>query len=363
MRRTSAWKGRGESSGKRKIGLAIILGLLVASTVLLLAQYGNPRVDNFLNSLSTLASADAGRAAFNAAKFSEAERRLLENGLRDPKYAIHIERLVKTIKGRPPQLQLPVKAVAVLNEEQGQRIAGINLRLRTETQTLMAASAKVLSSAALQAVVGTLPKITSLSQQTIEPGQSLIISGTDFLPRGSVTFTFASSSFDAQVSEWTNDLIFAQLPAGIRGVMEMDGNVTVRKQGRMLRADAAIHFVPTWDHQVISSTLLTYASQPYDLATALALFFFTGATQWCAQFNIYFPDVPSYKLINAWSIHSLYYKSDFRAIELQNENTLSYIGSTTLPNRTSGQICHSISGPAMIYCLVTIKGPLGVPYK
>ena len=159
--------------------LGLMLGLTVQS------QMANPKVDNFLNGLSTLSSADAGRAAFNAAKFSEAERRLLENGLRDPKYAIHIERLVKTIKGRPPQLQFPVKAVSALNEEQGQRIAGINLRLRTETQTLMAASAKVLSSAALQAVVGTPPKITSLSQQTIEPGQSLIISGTDFLPRGS----------------------------------------------------------------------------------------------------------------------------------------------------------------------------------
>lgn len=54
-----------------------LLMLVLCLTLVLIpqSQTANPRIDNFLNSLSTLANADAARAAFNTAKFSEAERR------------------------------------------------------------------------------------------------------------------------------------------------------------------------------------------------------------------------------------------------------------------------------------------------
>jgi len=344
-----------------KAGLVMIV-ISFSAVLMLQSQGGSQRVDNFLNSLSRYANADMARSAFQDLRFTESERRLLEGGLRQPSYAPQVERLIKTIKGPAPKPQPPVKAVSVLNEEQARRIAGINQQLSTETQTLMAVSAKVLSSAALKAIVGTAPKITSLSQQTIEPGQALIIRGTDFLPQGSVSFTVGSSSFDAQVSEWTNDLIFAQFPAGVRGVAEMDGNVTVRKQNRILRADAPIHFVPIWEYQVLRSNALTYATQPWNLAAALALFFFTGQTEWCAQFNIYFPGLPSYNLLNTWAIHSLYYDSE-DLLGIQREGGVGFIGTTRLPSRTEGQMCHHINQAATIFCVVTIKGPLGVPYK
>lgn len=169
-----------------KAGLVMIV-ISFSAVLMLQSQGGSQRVDNFLNSLSRYANADMARSAFQDLRFTESERRLLEGGLRQPSYAPQVERLIKTIKGPAPKPQPPVKAVSVLNEEQARRIAGINQQLSTETQTLMAVSAKVLSSAALKTIVGTAPKITSLSQQTIEPGQALIIRGTDFLPQGSIS--------------------------------------------------------------------------------------------------------------------------------------------------------------------------------
>jgi hypothetical protein len=45
------------------------------------------------------------------------------------------------------------------------------------------------------------------------------------------------------------------------------------------------------------------------------------------------------------------------------EGGLGYIGATKLPSRTGGQMCHPINQPAKIFCVVTIKGPLGIPYN
>ena len=349
---------------KHRFSVALLMPALCLIVALMLqSQIVSPKVDNFLRSLSTFANADAGRAAFNMAKFSDSERRLLENGFRDPRYALQVERLVKTIKGPAPGPRPAVKGVLVLQQEQATKIQTVNTQLSAEAKRLVALSAQATASTALRAVTGTPPKITSLSQQTIEPGQSLIIRGTDLLPRGSVTFTFGSSSFEAQVSEWTNDLIFAQLPAGIRGVTEMDGNVTVRKQNRMLRADAPIHFTPIWKYEVLRSDQMTYAGPPFNMAVALATFFFTGATRWCSPYNISFPAVPFHELRNTWTIHSHYYESDIDAIDVQGESPTTFIGAKTLPRRTVGQICFTINWEPKVFCVVTIKGPLGVPYK
>jgi hypothetical protein len=310
-----------------------------------------------------LTSADAARAAFNAAKFSESERRLLENGFRDPKYSLQVERLVKTIKGPAPKPQPPVKAVSVLSEKQARRIAGINQRLSTETQTLMTVSANVLSSAALKAIIGTAPKITSLSQQTIEPGQALIIRGTDFLPQGSVSFTIGSSSFDAQVSEWTNDLIFAHFPAGVRGVAEMDGNVTVRKQNRILRADAPIHFFPWYEIEHTRSTAMRnqepYHAEVYFILCLLGQF----NVPFCSKYDIYFPDCPSYNFKNGAVIEQLYYESDVWLDWGDDESCDYYIGWDGLPKWTTGRLCEHGLEPGAIYCEVTIKYPRGLSWK
>lgn len=341
--------------------LASALGLMLV--LMLQSQMTNPKVDNFLNSLSRYANADMARSALLNLRFTESERRLLEGGLRQPAYAPQVDRLAKTIKGPVPKPWAPQKEIPVLTQEQATRISGVNLQLNAEAKRLVAVSAQATSSAAMRAVTGNPPKITSLSQQTIEPGESLIIRGTALLPRGSVSFTFGSSVVEGQVTEWTNDLIFVQLPASVTGIAETDGSVTVWKQNRALRADAPIHFIPIWAYQVLQSDQMTYAGRPYNLAVALATFFFTGATQWCSQYNISFPTVPFHELRNTWAIHSHYYESDIDAIDVQGESATTFIGATTLPGRTVGQICFTINWEPKVFCVVTIKGPRGVAYK
>jgi len=349
---------------KKRHSMVLLAAALGLTLVLMLqSQMTNPRVDNFLNSLSRYANADMARSALQNLRFTESERRLLEGGLRQPAYVPQVERLVKTVKGPAPKPQAAPKAVPVLQQEQATRISGVNLQLNAEAKRLVAVSAQATSSAAMRAVTGNPPKITSLSQQTIEPGESLIIRGTELLPRGSVSFTFGSSVVEGQVTEWTNDLIFVQLPASVTGIAETDGAVTVWKQNRALRADAPIHFVPIWAYQVLRSDQMTYAGQPYNLAVALAAFFFTGATRFCSQYNISFPTVPFHDLRNTWAIHSHHYESDIDAIDVLGESPTTLIGATTLPWRTVGQICFTINWEPKVYCVVTIKGPRGLAYK
>ena len=331
--------------------LGLMLGLTVQS------QMANPKVDNFLNGLSTLSSADAARAAFNAAKFSAAEERLLKNGLRDPKYSIQMERLAKAVKLPPEPSPPPVKEPQSLRLDQARKTAGINKRLTTEAQSLLAISSKV--SVNLQMIMGTAPKITSLSQTTIEPGQELIISGTDFLPQGSVTFSFGSSSFAGTVVYWNTDFILVTFPVSVQGIGETDGTVTVRKQNARLRADAAIHFVPIWNCIDYKSNPLEYSSNPYDPLVAYYDIVFWGRSDWCSSFTISYPSGTPARLINGYQVVSVHYESDC-FINRQYENTGSYIGSTTLPSSTAGVICHSNTWARKIYCIVRVKGPLGL---
>lgn len=336
----------------------LLTPVLCLSLVLLLqSQVTNPRVDNFLNSLSTLANADAARAAFNTAKFSEAELRLLQNGLRDPRYSAPIQRLIKTVKAPPKALPAAVNDLQSLATEQTRKIGGVNQRLRTEAQSLLAVSAK-LSSSAMRAIMGTAPKITSLSQATIEPGQQLIIRGTDLLPQGSVTFTFGSSSFNGAVVYWANDFILLTFPADVQGIGEMDGAVTVRKQNS-LRADAAIRFIPIWQYKTITSNQLTYADNPYDGVVAFYLWLVKGVRDWCSQYHI------SYSvgtvLYHGYTIFRLGYIDDQGNPWGGDQG--SYVGTTNLPIRTTEAICFYIFEEPELYCRITVKGPLGLNYE
>jgi hypothetical protein len=332
------------------------LAILSACVLMLRAQYGNPKVDGFLNGLSTFSSADAARAAFNTAKFSEAERHLLQNGLRDPKYFTPIQRLTKTIKRPLRAPQPPAKDLQSLGLVQTQRIAGYNQRLRTEAQSLMAVSSKV--SVNLQMIMGTVPKITSLSQTTIEPGQNLIIRGTDFLPQGSVTFTFGSSSFNGTVVYWNTDFILVTFPADIQGIPEADGTVTVKKQNSRLRADAAIRFVPIWQYKTITSNQLNYSDNPYDGVVAFYLWLVKGETDWCSQFDISY--AVSTTLYHGYSIYRLNYIDQSQVS--YGGDPGNYVGSVNLPIRTTRSICFYIFDEPNLFCVITVKGPLGLDY-
>ena len=263
----------------------------------------------------------------------------------------------------PTEPTPPLRDALSLKQEQLQRIQEVNKRLSTEVDGLQAISAKAVSSTALQAAIGTTPKITSLSQATIEPGQSLIIRGTDFLPQGSVTFTFGSSSFNGTVVYWNTDFILVTLPADIQGVREMDGNVTVKKQNAK-RADAAIRFVPIWHYATITSDRLTYSDNPYDSAVAFYLWLVKGQKEWCSQFNIpWRQDVPIW-LLNGYTIFSLQYVNNSNGwlTSKNRENSQLYVGSVNLPLRTTGSLCHYILKEPRLRCVVTVKGPLGLYY-
>jgi hypothetical protein len=336
------------------------LVLCFTLVLMLQAQSGNPKVDNYLKALATFSNADSARVAAEAARFTASEKEQLKSAIRNPAYSSQVARLVGTIQ-KLNASPMPIKRdVVSLRQEQARRIEGVNLRLKGEVQKLQAMSAQL--SAQSRSVLGKSPKITSVSPLSIEPMQSVVIQGSDFLPQGSVVFTFGSSSYTARIWNWTNDYILAELPGNVSGIGEMDGNVTVRKQNVMMRADAPIHFIPSLDYKIIRSDPMTYDSLPYDLALALIFFLFTPIRSWCSTYDIYFPDVPSYNLLNGWEIQSLYYESEV-AIQLQNEDLLYYIGLDSLPEHTEGSICHGLSTPGKITCVVTIKGALGVPYK
>jgi hypothetical protein len=336
------------------VALVLVFGLMLQS------QGRNQRVDNFLNSLPTLANIDLARSAVQNLRFTEAEIRQLEGALKQPTYRAQIDRLLGTAKVPPGPLPPPVKDASILKQEQIQRIGGINLKLKSEAQQLMTLSAKV-SGTALTTIIGTAPKITSLSQATIEPGQQLIIRGTDFLPQGSVTFTFGSSVFNGAVVYWANDFILVTLPADIQGVREMDGNVTVKKQNAR-RADAAIRFVPIWDYAEIWSARLTYSDNPYDGAVAFFLWVVKGVDEWCSQFNIPWAYVTN-PLLNTWRITGVRYANRNGSwLRSKNENPGVFVGSANLPDHTTGSLCFYIMKEARITCEVTVKGPLGLKY-
>jgi hypothetical protein len=343
------------------VGL-IAIGFLLVFVVMLRSQPGNPRVDSFIKALSTFPNIDSAKAAFQAAKFTDAERKQLENQLRNPIYKPHIARLAGTAAKKTFPLKPVRQTIASRKEAQSRRIDGINQKVRSEVQRFMAVSAKV--SATAQSVLGTPPKITSLTpQDTIEPGQYLMIRGTNFLPQGSVQFTFGSSSFTGTVETWTDDLIFAKLPSNVQGIPATQGNVTVRKQNSMSRADAVINFVPRWDYADIVSEELRYDSNPYDPILAFIRFCVNPASIWCSTYSMRFPEIPGYALKNSWVIDEVHYNSDSQVQANDDQEYHGFVGWEELPDETWGELCQGLFNPAPIYCTVCIKGPLGVPYK
>lgn len=339
----------------------IMVGFVLLSGLLLRSQSGNQRVDNFLKSLSTFPNADVAKTAAEAARFTEAEKEQLKRAIRNPLYTSQVARLVGTIEKKPLATRPSKRDTINRQQEQTRRIEGVNQSLRSEAQRLQTMSAQL--SAAAKSVLGTPPKITSLSQLTIEPAQDLIIHGTNLLPQGSVSFTFGSQSFNpSKIWNWTNDFIHLTFPYNVSGLGEMDGNVTVRKQNSMMRADSPIHFVPIWEYRTLRSNAMTYDSLPYDQALALIFFLITPIRSWCSTYGMSFPDVPMSRLLNGWEIQSLNYESAV-AIRLQDEDPMYYVEWDSLPTETEGEICHGLFDPGNIYCVVIIKGPRGVPYK
>jgi hypothetical protein len=338
----------------------LVVGLVLLSGLLLQSQSGNQRVDSFLNSLPTLANIDLARSAVQNLRFTAAETRQLEGALKKPDYRAQIDRLLGTAKVPSPAPPPTSKDPAALKREQLSRIAGLNQRTRSEAQKLISVAAKLPSSLSVSM---TVPRITSLSPTTIEPGMSLIIRGADLLPQGSVMFTFGSAVFKGSVEYWAGDFILVNLQGDIQGVGEQDGQVTVKKQnGR--RADAAIHFVPIWEYDRVYSTRMTYSSNPYDPVVAFYNYVVRGISDWCSSYQIPYGSTTSTRLLNGYTVCAVSYDPHSDTyINRQYENVGVYLGSSHLPELTAGQICHSNLVDPKITCVVTIKGPHGVPYK
>jgi hypothetical protein len=321
-----------------------------------------PKVDNFLRSLSTFQNFDSAKMAFQAAKFSEAERKQLENQMRNDIYKPQLTRLAATVSKKPRPPKPPSKPVQVRQLEQKNRIDAIIKQNQAEVSKISTQSARVTPSSAAQTVIGTAPKITSLSHNKIYPGQNLIIHGTNFLPQGTVTFTFGSASFNGVIDMWTNDTILVTLPSTVQGLPETDGNVTVRKQNSMHRADALIRFMCHYDFENIRSTKMTNRT-PYDMVIYIMLLFMGGfTTPFCSVYDISFPDCPSYNFKNGAVIAELDYDSDVWFELGSGEDTEEYIGWDGLPKRTQGEICEQGLNPGALYCEVSIMFPRGVSW-
>jgi len=344
-----------------------LFGLLALSLCLILvpvlrSQMTSPKVENFLKSLPTFANIDLTRAALQNLRFTEAENRELAAALRKPAYKAQVDRLVKTIKGPAPAARPSVKAVSVLKQEQAQKIEAGNRAIQNEAQKLLAISAQAVPSAAMRAVSGTPPKITSLSSATIEPGQSLIIRGTDFLPKGSVIFGFGGSSFTGIVTYWNTDFILVTLPATIEGVYPQLGGVVVQKQNPQLSASKPISFIPIWDYREIRSERMAYLDNPYDPIVAFYNYIVHQNALWCSFFKMSFPDVRDRYLQNWFVIES--HRYEWIGQELRSSyDPHAYKGLYILPDKTSDMLCHTSWGEAEFYCVMTIKGPRGMKYS
>jgi hypothetical protein len=351
----------------KKFSVSFLMPILCLTLVLMLrSQGGNPRIDNFLKSLSTFPTANDAGKAYQAAKFTDSERKQLESQIKNPIYKPTIDRLIRTVTKESARKMRPApKSIASRKQVQAQTIENANKRTMLEAQRLLAVSAKIVGSGAVQAAIGTAPKITALSQTYVYPNTLLLIRGSNFLPQGTVQFTFGSTSFNGLVESWANDLIVTRVPPGTAGIREMDGNVTVRKQNSHLRADAVIRFKPELDYFEILSNQLSPLDHPYDGLAAFFVFLQAPMATWCSSYTIKFPGFPpAADLKNGWTIDQLDYYSDGGAWEFgSDEDPADYIGQNWLPDETTGSLCFPVLSPRVFHCQVWICGPLGLPYE
>jgi hypothetical protein len=351
---------------KHAQAMFLMVWLVLLSGLLLQSQSGNQRVDSFLRSLSTFPTINDASKAYLAARFTDSERKQLETQLRNPIYKPTIDRLIRTVTKESTRKMRPApKSIASRKQEQAQMIENINTRTRIKVQNFLSSSVKMVGSGAVQAAIGAAPKITSLSESSVYPNTLLMIRGTNFLPQGTVQFTFGSTSFNGLVESWANDLIVARVPPRTSGIREMDGNVTVRKQNSQLRADAAIRFKPRLDYVEILSGQLSPLSHPYDGLAAFFVFLQAPWATWCSSYTIRFPGFPpAADLKNGWVIDQLDYYSDGGAWEFgEDEDPEDYVGLDWLPDETKGSLCFPVLSPRIFHCQVWICGPLGLPYR
>ncbi len=73
-------------------------------------------------------------------------------------------------------------------------------------------------------------QIEDLSNNTITPGQTLVIEGDHFLTQrpGTVTFSFSGQNFDGRIDEWADDYVVVTLPGDIEGLQQVSGIVNLR---------------------------------------------------------------------------------------------------------------------------------------
>jgi hypothetical protein len=347
------------SHKKLKTGLVSLL-FLSLSVPTIQAQKGNPRVDNFLKAMSTFPNIDGARAAFQAARFTDAERLLLRDALKNPIYTPQITRLGATITKTTFPSKPARTTIAIRLASEAHRIDTLNAKLLAQLGGLK-------PSEALSSGTDAPPRILSLSSDTIEPMQYLTISGTGFLPAGRIQWTLGSKTIPAAAERWEDNLILVKL-TNVRGIPDSPrSKVSICDQYFKPLTSAPIHFIPTWDFQEISSSSLTPISNPYNSVVAFLMFCTNNLARWCSTYSIVFPDVPSYALLNGWTIADLYYASEpslFGYTDTgEGEDEDAYIGMTTLPRQTRGELCQGVMYVPPIWCYVTIKGPLGIPYK
>jgi hypothetical protein len=344
---------------RRATKIRFVSVLLFAVCVLgIQAQRGNPKIDGFLRAMPTFPNIDGARAAFQAAKFTESERAQLRDALSNPVYTPQITRLAGTITKTTFPSKPARTTVASRLAAEVRRIDALNKKLLGQLEGSKPSSTTSSGSDAP-------PRILSLSQETIEPGQYLSISGTGFLPAGRIQWTLGSKIVQGWPERWTDDLILVKL-TNVQGIPDSPrSKVSICDQYFKPLTSAPIHFIPTWSFSEIYSDSLVPISHPYNTAAALIQYFLDPRSEWCSTYSMRFPDVPSYSLLNGWAIDELDYTCDliYRTELGPGENDGAYTGWTSLPRQTQGELCQGVLMPGPITCVVILKGPLGLPFK
>jgi hypothetical protein len=192
--------------------------------------------------------------------------------------------------------------------------------------------------------VSLVPAINTLSDSQIRGGQLLIIEGNNFLDsRGTVEFRFGSRVIPSRINEWNDSYIAVELEAGITGLAQTAGHVSVTNiHGES--ASRGITFMPR-----ITSFGLQKGSS--DLA-----FYPVAVNKSYVDFN--------FELINGWRVVDNY-------VQVASHTVLPgstyYVDLTTWAHGTHAKSVRSVFiagyGRVSSWNHLFIEGPEGLPYR
>lgn len=210
----------------------------------------------------------------------------------------------------------------------------------------------------IRLVSGLVPRINTLSSRTIVPGQTITLSGENFLDGdpGEVRFLFHDHSYEGIVAgkDWTDSRIMVSLPEGITGITGTDGKVEVtNSRGR--KAEHGIAFLPDLETKRMLEIVSHRLSSPVSLGTGgqkrNKIWIFKDITKRTAN-----------QLVNDWVVKSA------ELVKTEGNGSCTYIpavgpGDRHLPIQVEIKV-NEYHETVSCKCQIEIQGPAGTyPYE